>query len=68
MNRLIGLEVYRCVAIPRGVDGEAAGGLFVPEVVGAVVRPRGMLVESLIRCLAVRLVAGDEEQRKKREG
>ena len=42
MNRLIGLEVYRCVAVPRGVDGEADGGLLVPEVVGAVARPRGV--------------------------
>lgn len=68
MNRLIGLEVYRCVAVPRGVDGEAVGGLFVPEVVGAVVRPRGVLVVGFIRLLVIRLVAGGEEQRKKREG
>ena len=68
MNRLIGLEIYRCVAVPRGVYLEAAVLLLVPEVVAAVVRPRGMLVESLIRCLAVRLVARDEEQRKKRKG
>ena len=68
MNRLIGLEVYRCVAVPRGVDGEAAGGLLVPEVVGAVVRPRGMLVEFFLRLLVGIFVAGDEEQRKKREG
>ena len=67
MNRLIALEVYRCVAVPCGVDGEAAGGLFVPEVVGAVVRPRGVLVESLIRLLVGIFVAGDEEQRNSRE-
>ena len=63
MNRLIGSEVYRCVAVPRGVDGEAAGELFVPEVVAAVVRPRGMLVESLIRLPVGIFVAGDDERR-----
>ena len=68
MNRLIGLEIYRCVAVPRGVYLEAAGGLLVPEVVAAVVRPRGMLVESLIRLPVGIFVAGDEEQRKKHEG
>ena len=68
MNRLIGLEVYRCVAVPRGVDGEADGGLLVPEVVGAVVRPVGMSVEFFLRLLVGIFVAGDEEQRKKHEG
>ena len=68
MNRLIGLEVYRCVAVPRGVDGEADGGLLVPEVVGAVVRPVGMSVEFFLRLPVGIFVAGDEEQRKKRKG
>ena len=62
MNRLIGSEVYRCVAVPRGVDGESAGGLLVPEVVAAVVRPRGMLVEFFLRLLVGIFVAGDDEQ------
>ena len=62
MNRLIGLEVYRCVAVPRGVDGEAAGELFVPEVVGAVGCPVGMSVEFFLRLLVGIFVAGDDEQ------
>ena len=62
MNRLIGLEIYRCVAVPRGVYLEAAVLLLVPEVVAAVVRPRGMLVESLIRLPVGIFVAGDDEQ------
>ena len=68
MNRLIGLEVYRCVAVPRGVNLEAAARLLVPEVVGAVVRPVGMSVEFFLRLLVGIFVAGDEEQRKKHEG
>ena len=68
MNRLIGLEVYRCVAVPRGVYLEAAAQLLVPEVVGAVVRPRGVLVVGFIRLLVIRLVAGDGEQRENCEG
>lgn len=69
MYRLIALEVYRCVAVPSGVDSEASGGLFVPEVVGAVVRPRGMLFETFLALLLVRrLIAGDEGKRKESEG
>lgn len=44
----MGLGIYRCVAVPCGVDGEAATWLLVPEVVGGVVRPRGVLVKGLI--------------------
>ena len=39
-----------------------------PEVVDAVARPMGMCDEGLFRILPFRPIAGDEEQRKKREG
>lgn len=56
------LEVYRCVAVPDGVQSQAVR-LLVPEGPGVAVHPRGMVFASLIPRRPLLLTAGKEEQR-----